>query len=202
MENILLYINQIPPEFFLSGLFLFMLMTCMGCIPSHTDIVLLASALIASNGKFPFFGVFVVILMAMLIGENAMFLIGNKFGSKIFNIKFFAKIMPTEKRELFRKSFLQFPNRFLLALRMSPVLRPYFYLCTGSLGLSHKTFFKYHFKWTVSYVVTVYTTSYFGSRLLIDKLNFPPVYGFMAAFIVWFMVLRWVRSGMAQVQVN
>ncbi len=202
MEQALLYINQIPPEYFLLGLFFFMLLTCMGCIPSHTDLLLLASALIASNGKFPFFGVFAVILSAMLIGENTMFFVGHKFGSRIFNIKFFARIMPVEKRDLFRRSFLQFPNRFLLALRMSPVLRPYFYLSTGSLGLSHKTFFKYHLKWTVSYVVTVYTVCYFGSRLFIDKLNFPPIYGFVAAFFVWFMVLRWVRSGMASVQVT
>lgn len=202
MANVLAYINQIPPEFFLSGLFLFMLLTCMGCIPSHTDIVVLSSALIASNGKFPFFGVFGVILSAMLIGENAMFFIGTRFGSRIFNIKFFARIMPEEKREKFRKSFLRFPNRFILALRMSPVLRPYFYLSTGSLGLSHKTFFKYHLKWTVTYVVTVYAASFYGSKLFMEKLNFPPIYGFMAAFFVWFMVLRWVRSGMAQVTIE
>lgn len=130
-----------------------------------------------------------------------MFLIGNKIGSKIFNIKFFARIMPPPKRELFKKSFLQYPNRFLLALRMSPVLRPYFYLSVGSLGLSHKTFFKYHLKWTVSYVCTVYAACYYGSKLFIQKFQSPPIYAVIAAFFVWFMVLRWVRSGMAKVEV-
>jgi membrane protein DedA with SNARE-associated domain len=198
MQNILNYINQIPPEYFFLGLFTFMLVTCMGLIPSHTDLVLLASAIIASNGKFNFFAVMSVITIALLIGENSMFLIGYKFGKRIFNFSFFARIMPEAKREIFRKGFLQYPNRFLLALRMSPVFRPYIYLSVGSLGLSHSTFFKYHLKWTLIYIICVYTICYYGSKLFINQFNTPPIYTLVAAVIVWILALNWVRKGIGK----
>lgn len=199
MQNILDYINQFPPEYFLVGLFFLMLVTCMGLIPSHTDLTLFASAIIATNGKYPFFAVMGVIMLAMFIGENSMFLIGNKFGSRVFGFRFFAKVMPIEKREIFKKSFLLYPNRFLLALRMSPMFRPYLYLSVGALGLSHETFFKYHLKWTLTYIITVYTVSFYGSKLLIEKLHSPPIYAVIAVLVVWILMLRWIKNSISTV---
>lgn len=202
MQNVLNYINQFPPEYFLVGLFFLMLLTCMGLIPSNADLTLLASAIIATNGKYPFFAVMAVTASALLIGEISMFVLGNKLGNKLFNYKLFARIMPQDKREVFKKSFVLFPNRFLLALRLSPVLRPYFYLSLGSLGLSRKTFIKYHLKWSGTYIVSVYAICYYGSKLLIDKLNSPPIYAIGAALVIWFFTLRWINKGIRSVSVQ
>lgn len=199
MQNILNYINQFPPEYFLVGLFLLMLVTCMGMIPNHTDLTLFASALIAANGKYPFFAVMGVITLAMLIGENTMFLIGHKMGHKVFKFSFFARVMPLEKREQFKKGFLLYPNRFLLGLRMSPVFRPYIYLSVGALGLSHHTFVKYHLKWTLTYIISVYTFCFFGSKLLIDKLDSPPIFAIIFFILIWFLTLRWIKKGLNSV---
>jgi membrane-associated protein len=199
MQNVLEYINQFPPEYFLVGIFFLMLFTCMGMIPNHTDLTLFASAIIATNGKYPFFAVMGVIMLAMFIGENSMFLIGNKYGNRVFRFAFFKRVMPMEKRETFKKGFLLYPNRFLLALRMSPMFRPYLYLSVGALGLSHQTFFKYHLKWTLTYIISVYVLCFYGSKLLIEKLQAPPIYGIIAVLVIWILMLRWIKKGLNSV---
>lgn len=195
MENILNFIQQIPPNYFLLGLFVFMLLTCMGLIPSHTDLTLLASAMLATNGKINFFVVLGVITLAILIGENLMFYIGRRLGERIFKLSFFSRIMPADKRETLRKGFVYYPNRYLLALRMSPVLRPYIYLTAGSMGLSATTFIKYHAKWTLTYILSIYTICFFGSELFIKNLSSPPLAAVIAGVILWFSIIAWVRNG-------
>lgn len=142
------------------------LVICGFGVPIPEDITLLAAGLLASSSRITLFGALAAGFFGVLLGDSVLFLLGRRFGKRIFSLPGFRRIFTpsrvsaAESRIRRNGPFICFIARFLPGLR-SPV-----FAMAGALGVRPLTFFALDgFAAAISVPVWVYLGYWFGNNL-------------------------------------
>lgn len=197
IQDVLLKIETVPKEFFFIALFFMVFFTCLAILPSNNDVLLLALGIFTArpDGQYNPTIAYLIYLIAILSGENVMFLIGRIFGQKLVNTKFVTKKFSAKQIHKLKITFQKFPKRFIFSIRMTPVFRPLFYSLLGTFGPNWRDFFIFHFFLTIPHTLAMFSISYFGSSfMMIHFKEFLPVF-ILFLVSLWLVIIMFVRKG-------
>ncbi len=116
------------------------LFACGLGLPVPEDITLIGAGILAAVGTISLGGAIAAGLIGVLVGDSFMYLLGNKFGYKVFHLPFFRKIFTesrirsAEEKIINNSKFICFIARFLPGLR-SPI-----FLSVGIMKVPFSTF--------------------------------------------------------------
>ena len=145
---------------------LLVFLTSLGVVPNNNDLTLAAAGAFSVLKSMPPVSFIVVAFCAIAIGETGMYFLGRIAGGKILSSRFFQKRVSSERLKKIESQVNTHPAKLLLGIRVVPVLRPYFILAAGGLGLSPRRFFATHPLILGIYVSLVVTVFHFLGRTL------------------------------------
>ena len=141
------------------------LLVCGLGVPIPEDITLLAAGLLASSGHISLPGALIAGFLGVLCGDTILFMLGRKFGAKIFGLPGFRRFLTPERiakaEDRVRKNghFICFVARFL------PGLRAPIYALAGAMGVRPAVFFMQDgFAALISVPVWIYLGYWFGEN--------------------------------------
>lgn len=158
----LLYMPGIFPYFAAFGI----LVICGLGVPIPEDIILFTMGYLSYNGLVDFKVSVVVCLFGVMIGDSIIYFIGRKYGSRLLQSGFFARMMPPDRMDRTRQLFLQWGNKMIFAARFMPGLRAPTFFSAGALHLPFKVFFFYDgLAALLSVPLFTALTYYFGEQI-------------------------------------
>lgn len=158
----LLYMPGVFPYFAAFGI----LVVCGLGIPIPEDIILFTMGYLCYNGLIDFRVSVVVCLAGVMIGDSIIYFIGYKYGSRLIQSGFFARVMPAERMNRTRQLFLKLGNKVIFAARFMPGLRAPTFFSAGALHLPFKVFFFYDgMAALLSVPLFTALTYYFGEQI-------------------------------------
>lgn len=187
IKNLLL---SAPPEYLLLGVFGILFVTCMGLLPNNSDITLLTLGYLASDATLPYFPTLLVAILGFLGGEGLMFSIGHLLGDRIHNYNFVQKVMPFERREMIVTNVMNRSFRFFLAVRLTPVLRPWFLLCLGSMNIPYRIYIRYHMLISLFYALILINVSFVVGKAIDKYLSDYKYFMLIALILTWLSLMR------------
>jgi membrane protein DedA with SNARE-associated domain len=116
------------------------LLLCGFGLPIPEDITLIAGGLMAYYQKADPFVMVAVGLAGVMLGDGAMFQIGKRFGYRVFEWKWMAKIMHAERLEAVKDKLKNHGNKVIFSARFMPGLRSLVFLSSGALGIPFRVF--------------------------------------------------------------
>jgi membrane protein DedA with SNARE-associated domain len=186
MESLLEYFSSLGPDsiyYYYIGL---LTITCIGLIPNNVELTILVGGILAGIGKIPILQLSISIYIIVLVVENSLFIFGRHFGYLFFKIPFYKKILPIKRRELIKSGIEKYPLHTFASLRITPILRPVFFIGVGSMNTSPRVFFKYHAFVTFIYYSLLVFLAYQFTHLI--QYYF---YMYTVQILIFFVVL-WV----------
>ncbi len=166
MGAVLSYLHSLPPEQVLASFALLVFLTSLGVVPNNNDLTLAAAGAFSVLKSIPPVSFIVVAFCAIALGETGVYFLGRIAGGKILASSFFQKRVSLERLKKIEMQVNTHPAKLLLGIRIVPVLRPYFILAAGSLGLSPRRFFSAHPVILGTYVTLLVTVFHYLGRTL------------------------------------
>jgi membrane protein DedA with SNARE-associated domain len=194
MEFITEFLSSYSSETILLGYAILLAITLLGLAPSNSDMVIVAGVVLSLAGSLEFYQVILTCLSLIVLIESMLYLIGYRWGEQIFSYKLVLRFFSKEKQEKFRTFSNLNPQKLIIMIRLTPLLRPYLTLFMGAIKLTPKMFFPRHAIITSSYVCLLSTgTFYFGQ--LIKELP-PTVMNILIAliFMMWILFMRKLKK--------
>jgi membrane protein DedA with SNARE-associated domain len=164
--------------------------TSLGVVPNNTDMTMVVAGSLAGIGMISFPLTAGLATLGLIIGETIMFLLGQRVGPRFYKLPIIEKVMPHERYDSIGKLVHKIPMKFLMSIRFTPVGRPFVYLAFGSFRPGYKVFFRNHFPLTASYCLTILTTSFFMSKVIMKFMAAYKFYVFGIFFVIWFLLIR------------
>ncbi|MFZ4714574.1 MAG: VTT domain-containing protein [Bacteriovoracaceae bacterium] len=192
MDQILIYLQNIPSSEFYQTLGILIYTTCSGFVPNNNDLSIAAAALITNMKSLPATPTALFCFAIWSLGESTTFTIGYFLGPKLLKSKLLQKKM-SEKRQADLKKMID-ENLFSLifTVRISPVLRAYTILALGALGLTPLNFFCRHIPLLFIHVMVVFHAFFYLGPILKSFFADNSTYVFIAIFIVWVSMMFYV----------
>lgn len=123
------------------ALILGVLLACGFGLPIPEDITLIAAGILAGTGKISIAGAYIAGFVGVLAGDSLLFLIGRKYGRRVFEFPIFKKFF-TPKMIAKAEAKIQENARMVCFIaRFLPGLRAPVYLTSGVLGVRPIVFF-------------------------------------------------------------
>ncbi len=122
-------------------LILGVLFVCGMGVPIPEDITLITAGLLAGQGKISMAGAMIVGFIGVLIGDTILFLIGKKYGRKVFTWPFFRKIFTEARIVKAELQIMSHAKKICFTARFMPGLRAPIFLTAGIMKVPFKTFF-------------------------------------------------------------
>jgi membrane protein DedA with SNARE-associated domain len=183
------------------------LIICGLGIPIPEDITLLAAGLLASNGHITLAGALAAGMFGVLAGDTFLFVMGRRFGAKIFGLPGFRRIFTPDRiakaEDRVRRNghFICFIARFLPGLR-SPI-----FALAGAMGVKPSVFFiQDGFAAMISVPLWVYLGYWFGQNWDEAFAKAEKIQGFVfssvAALIIGYITYRMLRRRRREAKAN
>ena len=142
------------------------LLLCGFGLPIPEDITLIAAGLMAYYGKANVFVMIGVGLAGVMIGDGAMFQIGKRFGYRVFEWKWMAKIMHAERLEMVKDKLQNHGYKVIFSARFMPGVRSLVFLSSGALGIPFRIFLLFDgLAALISVPAIVYSCYFFGNQI-------------------------------------
>lgn len=134
------------------------------------SLIFLAGAF-AAQGYLNIILVYIVMLVAAILGDSINYWIGNKIGPRVFT---------KENSRVFNKKYLEKTHEFyekygaktLIIARFVPIVRTFAPFVAGVGSMEYKTFFKYNVIGAFIWVTSLSLAGYFLGTLPVVKNNF------------------------------
>ncbi len=114
------------------------LMICGAGLPLPEDITLVAGGVIAGLGYANVHAMFALAMFGVLLGDCAIFLLGYRYGARILQWRFVARILTPSRYARVQEKFHCYGNRVLFIARFLPGMRTTVYL---TAGMTHRVSF-------------------------------------------------------------
>ncbi len=114
------------------------LMICGAGLPLPEDITLVAGGVIAGLGYANVHAMFALAMFGVLLGDCAIFLLGYRYGARILQWRFVARILTPARYAKVQEKFHRYGNRVLFIARFLPGMRTTIYL---TAGMTHRVSF-------------------------------------------------------------
>lgn len=142
------------------------LLLCGFGLPIPEDITLIAGGLMAYYQKADVYVMVAVGLAGVMLGDGAMFQIGKRFGYRVFEWKWMAKIMHAERLETVKDKLKNHGNKVIFSARFMPGLRSLVFLSSGALGIPFRTFLLFDgLAALISVPAIVFSCYFFGDQI-------------------------------------
>lgn len=142
------------------------LLLCGFGLPVPEDITLVAGGLMAYYGKADVFIMIAVGLAGVMLGDGAMFQIGKRFGYRVFEWRWMAKIMHAERLEAVKQNLSSHGYKVIFSARFMPGVRSLVFLSSGALGIPFRVFLLFDgLAAMISVPSIVYSCYFFGSQI-------------------------------------
>lgn len=134
------------------------------------DTLLLAAGVFAAQGKLAIEAVIAVVALAAILGDNIGYLIGRKYGRKLFD-KPDSLIFRQEYLHRSEAFFRRYGARTMLFAHFVPIVRTFAPAAAGMSNMNHKKFMMYDAIGDIFWAVSITMAGYlFGSKIPdIDK---------------------------------
>lgn len=120
-----------------------LLMLCGFGLPMPEDIILFIAGMLSYYQKADVRLMILTCFLGVIIGDSAVFLLGNYFGPQIRKFWFYKKILPPKRRRIVRKKLHEQGPKVIFSARFMPGLRMPVFFTAGTLHLRYRTFFFY-----------------------------------------------------------
>lgn len=168
-----------------------MLFACGIGVPLPEDITLVAAGMLAAAGSISLPGAFISGYVGVLVGDVLLFMIGRKYGRRVFQLPVFSRIFTesriTQAEQLIQKN----ASKICFTARFLPGLRAPIYLTAGILKVRPAVFlFQDGLAALLSVPIWVYVGYKFGTELdtvlaVAKKIQFYLLGGIAALVIFW-----------------
>ena len=108
------------------------LMICGAGLPLPEDITLVAGGVIAGLGYANVHAMVALAMFGVLLGDCAIFLLGYRYGARILQWRFVARILTPARYAKVQEKFHRYGNRVLFIARFLPGMRTTVYLTAGT----------------------------------------------------------------------
>ena len=127
------------------GLCFFVFLSSLGIAPGTTlDLTLFVTGILISEHIFGLWPTLLLALVMVWMGEIVVFELGQKYGSKVFELKLIKRVFPAEKIETYRKKLQSSEKKVIRSIRFIPAFRPHALLSVSALGLGRSAFYRYN----------------------------------------------------------
>ncbi|MEQ1876949.1 MAG: DedA family protein [Bdellovibrionia bacterium] len=194
-KQILITLSGLSGPYAYAGI-LGMLFACGLGVPLPEDITLIAAGMLAAAGSISLPGAFVAGYVGVLVGDVLLFMVGRKYGRRVFQLPVFNKIF-TESRIIQAEQMIQKnAHKICFTARFLPGLRAPIYLTAGILKVRPIVFLAQDgLAALLSVPIWVYVGYKFGTELdtvlaVAKQIQFYLLGGIVALVGFWF----WRRS--------
>ncbi len=140
------------------------LLACGLGLPIPEDITLFVSGMLAYYGIVDVWGVTIVCMAGVLIGDSMIYYLGAKYGRGLTNKPFFHQFLPPERLEMVKEKLHRHGNKVIFVTRFTPVLRAPTYFSAGTLHLPFRVFLFYDgLAALISVPTIIYLVYHFGA---------------------------------------
>lgn len=148
------------------GLVFVILLACGFGVPIPEDITLIAAGILAYYKAADVWGMILVGLAGVMIGDGAMFMLGRRYGLAIAKKPFIAKLLPESTLTSVSEVLKRRGNKILFAARFMPGLRSPLFFTAGALGVPARIFLFYDgMAALISVPAIVYSVYHFGHEM-------------------------------------
>ena len=148
------------------GLVLLILLACGFGIPIPEDITLIAAGILAYYKAANVWGMVLVGLIGVLLGDSTMFFLGRKYGLSLARHKFISKILSEERLLLVSDVLANRGNKILFGARFMPGLRSPLFFTAGAVGVKLGVFLFYDgMAALISVPAIVFSVYFFGYEM-------------------------------------
>lgn len=142
------------------------LLLCGFGLPIPEDITLIAGGLMAYYSKANVFVMIGVGLAGVMLGDGAMFQIGRRFGYRVFEWRWMAKILHAERLDAVKDNLQNHGYKVIFSARFMPGVRSLVFLSSGALGIPFKVFLLFDgLAAMISVPAIVYACFFFGDQI-------------------------------------
>lgn len=181
------------------GLILGVLFVCGMGVPIPEDITLITAGLLAGQGKITFIGAIIVGFSGVLVGDTILFLVGQKFGRKVFTWPVFNRIFTEERIVKAELQIMTHAKKICFIARFMPGLRAPIFLTAGIMKVPFRTFF---FQDGAAALLSVPTWIYIGywfSDNIDNALKFAKdlnsvIIATLVLAVVAFLIYQWKKK--------
>lgn len=127
------------PYFLIFGV----LLACGLGLPIPEDITLFAAGVLSYYGVTDVYTMIAVSMFGVLFGDSLIFWLGARYGRRLTEHRFFARVLPEDRLAQVRQRFHDRGNKLIFAARFMPGLRAPIFFSAGMLHLPYRVFFFY-----------------------------------------------------------
>lgn len=138
------------------------------------DSLLFATGALSGAGYLNIWGVYIVMLIAAILGDTANYWIGHHLGPKVFAKKD-SKLFNQAYLENTHKFYEKYGGKTIIFSRFLPIIRTFAPFVAGIGKMHYKTFLLYNFAGAFLWVTFFTFTGYFFGGLPFVKANFEYV---------------------------
>lgn len=139
LEYLLNLVNSIP-EGWAFGAVIGVLLICGLGLPFPEEIPLFLAGYLVYSGQVHLNTCMLFTVMAILIGDSALFSIGHKFGPQIFQIPLFGKLLTPSRVKRVNEYFQKYGNGVVFVARFMAGVRGPVFLTAGILRMPYRRF--------------------------------------------------------------
>lgn len=139
VHNVIEFLSALS-GFHAYALILGVLFVCGMGVPIPEDITLITAGLLAGQGKITLLGAMVVGFFGVLVGDTILFLVGQKYGRKVFTWPVFNKIFTESRIVKAELQIMTHAKKICFTARFMPGLRAPIFLTAGIMKVPFKTF--------------------------------------------------------------
>ncbi|RME51061.1 MAG: DedA family protein [Deltaproteobacteria bacterium] len=174
------------------GIFLGLLLCGLG-LPLPEDILLITAGYLTYIHGWNLYGMVLVALSGVLIGDATIFWLGRRFGREIVNVRLFNRWMSPKRIEKTERFFERYGEKTVFFARFLPGLRAPTYLIAGTMRFDFPLFLLLDgLAALISVPTVVYLAFHFGDDIAAARTHIRKViYG--AALLVLLYILVEIR---------
>lgn len=188
---------QGPPAYLL---LLALLLGCGVGLPVNEDIVLLTASALTLTGTFEPIPLILVAWLGLLGGDSMIFHWGHRFGAKLLDKPFMARIVSPSRLQHMQLILQQRGAAFLFVVRFIPGVRTALFFAAGSLRMRYRDLFLFDgLAALIELPLLVYGVRYLGGKWQTVLAHLKGAQGyFLAALalcaVVWWLWRRYHRT--------
>jgi membrane protein DedA with SNARE-associated domain len=168
-----------------------MLFVCGLGVPLPEDITLIAAGMLASAKSVSLPGALIVGYLGVLAGDILLFMIGRKYGRRVFKLPVFSRIFTEHRIMQAEQAIQKNAAKICFTARFLPGLRAPIYLTAGILKVKPSVFlFQDGMAALVSVPIWVIVGYEFGEQMetvlhVAKRIQFYLVAGILLVFAIW-----------------
>ncbi len=148
------------------AIILAVLLSCGMGVPIPEDIILISAGLLAGQGSISLFGAIFVGFAGVLSGDTILFLLGQKYGKKVFKWPLMNRFFTEERIKKSQNMVKKHAKKICFMARFMPGLRAPIFLTSGVMHVPFRTFFLQDgLAALISVPVWVYVGFWFNSNI-------------------------------------